>query len=138
MYRCAMTRGPPMLYLLVCFLSRPILSHTFRYHSFGLSAKCSCLPLSRGTNSPVTVHPASLLLHLPCLPTLQGKTWSPWQPQQARFSHSPQYPNLKKIVIAEIREWWYIQCGYVEKRNIKGSNDPHGCLQGTDIRFRFE
>lgn len=66
----------------------------------------------------------------PCVPVtapslspdlFRGKTWSPWQPQQVRLSHSPQYLFFfKKIVIAKIRERWYIQCGHIGKMNIKG------------------
>lgn len=105
MYRSgAMARGPPYIYLLMCFLSRPTLSHTFHCHSFGLSAKCSCLPLSQGTKSPVTVHPASLLLRLPCHPTSLGeKLGHPGSPNKLDLATVPNiyfYFFLKKIVIA--------------------------------------
>lgn len=109
---------PPYAYLLVCFLSRPI-----------WVTSSALIPLGYQQSALVClwVEEQTVLLQFTSLSpdTLRKKTWSPWQPQQARLSHSSQYQKLKKkFVIAKIRKRWSIQCGHVEKMNIKGTMTP--------------
>lgn len=58
--------------------------------------------------------------------SLREKPGHPGSPNKLDLATVPNIKIKKKnfFVIAKIRERWYIQCGHVEKMNIKGTMTP--------------